>query len=211
MTRRALAALAALLITAPASAQTVTFERLGMGEVPAGFQIGLTGDGLVGLWTTVRDGGAAGGVAFEQRTPDQTSNRFPLAIYSLFSAKDVGATVRFKSVAGHVHQAAGLAVRVIDENNYYVAVADCIANRITLNRVVAGRLEEIQGVVQPVATATWHELGLRAAGDAFTVSFEGAELFTVRDTAFGVAGHLALWTEADTIARFDRISARMAP
>ncbi len=73
-----------------------------MGSLPRVFTADLTGEGLPRLWSVVADPEAADGRALEQRTPDPTDHRFPLAIYEPVVAQDVEANIRFKTVYGKV-------------------------------------------------------------------------------------------------------------
>jgi len=45
-----------------------------------------------------------------------------------------------------------------------------------------------------------------AEGERFTVSYDGKTLFGVTDTTFAEAGGVALWTKADSVTRFDRLT-----
>jgi hypothetical protein len=54
-------------------------------------------------------------------------------------------------------------------------------------------------------------LALRAEGERFTVAYDGRTLFSVTDKTFGEAGGVALWTKADSVTRFDRLSITPLP
>ena len=74
--------------------------------------------------------------------------------------------MRFKPVAGRVDQAGGIAVRVLDADNYYVVRANALEDNVRFYRVVKGRREQIDGVNTKVASNEWHSLGLKAQGRA---------------------------------------------
>ena len=57
-----------------------------------------------------------------------------------------------------------------------------------------------------MAANEWHTLALKAAGDRFTVSFDGKALLSAQDGTFSDAGKVALWTKADSVTYFDTIS-----
>lgn len=195
-----------LFLASPACGQTVTFDTEPLGLTPVAFDLALTGSGMVGSWGVVEDAEAAGDRALEQRTADPTDYRFPLAIYRPTVARDVEASVRFKPVSGKVDQAGGLAVRVVDANNYYVIRANALENNVNFYRVVAGRRQQIKGTDAKVASGQWHSLGLRAEGDRFTISYDGRELFSATDQTFGAEGRVALWTKADSLTRFSELT-----
>jgi hypothetical protein len=208
---RACAVTAALVLASAALAQTVTFSGVPVGSLPPQFESALTGNGLEGLWAVVQDDTAQGGRALEQRTPDPTDDRFPLAIYQPVVTRDLEVSVRFKPVAGRVDQAGGVAVRVLDADNYYVVRANALENNVRFYRVVSGKQQQIAGADTQVTSGQWHTLTLRAEEDRFTVSFDGRELFSARDQAFGAEGRVALWTKADSITRFDQLAISSLP
>ena len=70
-------------------------------------------------------------------------------------------------MAGKVDQAAGIAVRLADADNYYVARANALEDNVRFYRVVAGRREQLDGANLKVTPNEWHTLGLRAEGRAF--------------------------------------------
>lgn len=210
ITLAALAAVAAAIPT-PASAQTIGFGDTSVGALPKDFATALTGQGQPGRWEVVEDTGAAGGRALAQLSPDGTDYRFPLAIHQGNAPADVEVTTRFKSVSGKVDQAAGLAVRLVDHNNYYVARANALEDNVRFYRMVKGRRQELAGANLKVASGQWHTLTLRARGNRFAVSFDGKPLFTHTDATFAGAGKVALWTKADSVMRFERLEIKPLP
>jgi hypothetical protein len=198
-------AVALTVLPGAARAETVTFAGVAIGTLPKDFETGLTGQGLPGLWTVVPDDTAPDGRAIEQRTADPTDYRFPLAIYTPMVARDLEASVRFKAVAGKVDQAGGLAIRLLDPDNYYVVRANALEDNVRFYRVVSGKRQQLGGADTRVTPGEWHTLSLRAQGDRFTISFDGRELFSATDKAFGVEGRIALWTKADSVTRFNHL------
>ncbi|WP_046869412.1 hypothetical protein [Microvirga massiliensis] len=199
------AALVASLLAAPAVAQEISFADAPVGALPKDFVSALTGQGRPGRWEIVEDRTATGGKALAQLDSDRTDYRFPLAILELPLPADVEVTVRFMPVSGRVDQAGGVAVRLTDRNNYYLARANALENNVTFYRVVAGKRQQIAGAKTKVTLGAWHDLTLRAEGNAFTVLFDGRQALTARDERFGAPGKVALWTKADSITRFDRL------
>jgi len=205
-------ALAMVLVASagPGEAEQVTFAATRIGNLPAQFEPGLTGRGLDPLWGVVADEGAEGGRALEQRTPDPTENRFALAIYKPVVFRDGEVSIRFKPVAGRVDQAGGMAVRLLDAQNYYVVRANALENNVRFYRVVRGKREQIAGADVKVASGRWHTLTIRTKADRFVVGFNGEQLFEATDRSFGAPGRVAFWTKADSITRFDRITIQPA-
>jgi hypothetical protein len=214
MVRQAIAAISAALVVAltpPTGGAQVTttsidVATMAVGGAPPGFVGGLTGQGTAGQWSVVADASAASGRAIAQTSADSTDYRFPLAIYQGVSAKDVEVSLRFKPVGGTVDQAGGIAIRLASPDDYYVVRANALEDNVRFYRVVKGRRQQIAGVNTKVASGQWHELALRAEGNRFAVAFDGKELFTATDATFANAGMVALWTKADSVTHFDRIT-----
>jgi hypothetical protein len=189
----------------------IAIEKMDVGKPPAGFEFARTGQGGPAQWAVVSDPTASGGRAIEQSSTERTDYRFPLAIYTPLSVKNGDVVVRFKSVAGKVDQAGGIAMRLIDSSNYYVVRANALEGNVRFYRVVKGSREELEGSNVKVSGNEWHTLGLKAEGERFTVTFDGKQLFTATDRTFTDAGKIALWTKADSVTRFDRIEINPLP
>ncbi len=189
----------------------ISIETMTVGTAPAEFDFGRTGQGAPAQWAVVADASAARGHAIEQTSIDTTDYRFPLAIHKQVSAGNVDVTVRFKAVAGKVDQAGGIVVRLSDADNYYVVRANALEDNVRFYRVVKGRREQLEGANVKVTAGDWHTLGLRAEGERFAIMFDGKQLFTANDRTFMGPGHVALWTKADSVTRFDQIEIRNLP
>jgi hypothetical protein len=209
MKHLAVAALSIGSMGVPADAQPsatiINVAAMNPGEPPPDFEFAHTGQGKLGQWVVVEEPSAQGGRAIAQTSGDPTDYRFPLAIFTPVSAKDVEVSVRFKPVSGKVDQAGGIAVRLASPDNYYVVRANALEDNVRFYRVVAGKREQLAGAAAKVASNQWHTLGLKAEGARFTVSFDGKQLFTAQDQTFSDAGRVALWTKADSITHFDSI------
>jgi hypothetical protein len=207
--KAALAASVPACVGSSASAETgasmIAIDQMKRGSAPAGFTFARTGRGEDGQWSVVEDDTASAGQAIEQVSTDRTDYRFPLAILDSFSAADLEVEIRFKAVGGRIDQATGIAVRLLDPDNYYVARANAMEDNVRFYRVVNGRREQLDGADLKVTANEWHTLGLRAEGERFTVSYDGNILFSVIDQTFGEAGGVALWTKADSVTRFDQL------
>ena len=184
----------------------IAIAKMTVGAAPADFEFARTGQGRPAQWTVSADGTASGGRAIEQTSTDTTDYRFPLAVYQKMSAQNVDLTVHFKAVAGKVDQAGGIAVRLSDADNYYVVRANALEDNVRFYRVVKGQREQLEGANTKVTANEWHQLGLRAEGERFTITFDGKQLFTATDRTFAGSGKVALWTKADSVTHFDTIT-----
>ena len=189
----------------------IAIDKMTVGAAPAGFEFARTGQGGPGRWAVTDDATATGGRAIEQTSTERTDYRFPLAIYQKMSARNADLTVHFKAVAGKVDQAGGIVVRLADADNYYVVRANALEDNVRFYRVVKGQREQLEGANIKVTANEWHQLGLRAEGERFTITFDGKQLFTATDRTFTAAGKVALWTKADSVTRFDRIEIKTLP
>jgi hypothetical protein len=189
-------AFAGSVVLAQRGAPMIAIEKMDVGAAPADFDFGLTGQGKPGQWVVTSDASATGGRAIEQ---------------SSASAQNVDVSVRFKAVAGSVDRAGGVALRLVDFNNYYVARANALEDNVRFYRVSNGRRIQIAGANLKVSHNEWHTLGLKAEGESFTVTFDGKELYLATDKSITAAGRVALWTKADSITRFDRIEIKTLP
>jgi hypothetical protein len=202
-------------IGAPASAEgdinMIQIDQMTVGKPPSGFSFAHTGQGGDGAWTVVADPTAKEGVAVEQTSTDTTDYRFPLAIHASLSEKNLRAEIRFKAVGGKVDRAGGIAVRVEDLDNYYIARANALENNVRFYRVVGGKRQQLGTADIRVTSGEWHTLALEARDQRFLVTYDGAALFEVTDHTFTEAGGVALWTKADSVTRFDMMTITPIP
>ncbi|HEY2135876.1 MAG TPA: family 16 glycoside hydrolase [Xanthobacteraceae bacterium] len=189
----------------------IAIDTMSVGAPPADFDFGRTGEGGQAQWSVVADTTASSGRAIEQSSSERTDYRFPLAIYRPLSARNVDVSLRFKAVAGNVDRAGGIAVRLIDADNYYVVRANALEDNVRFYRMVKGRRQQVAGADVKVSAGAWHTLGLRADGNRFTVTFDGKDLYVATDDTMADAGRIALWTKADSVTRFDRIEIKTLP
>jgi hypothetical protein len=173
-------------------------------ESPVAFQPMLAGKGGPVAWNVIDDPTApAGAKVLAQTSKDKTDDRFPLAVFDQPVLQDLDMAVHFKPVSGEVDRAAGIAVRLADRDNYYVARANALEDNVRLYRVVKGDRQQFAGANIKVPSAVWQELRLIARGSRFEVYLEGRSLFSAVDTTFATAGRVALWTKADSVTSFD--------
>lgn len=203
----ALAAIWSGGVEAQAPGWVLDFEDqpLGPARVCTG---GLTGGGGGVDWRIIEDADSpAGPRVLAELGGDSTSNRFPLCIFPDFSSHDVDITVAFKAVSGSIDQAAGIAVRLQDEENYYVARANALEGNVRFYIVRNGVRRQLAGVDVAVPGQLWQTLGLRVSGTTAEVRFNNRTLFSFAEvTEFAEAGGVALWIKADSVTDFDDLA-----
>jgi hypothetical protein len=193
------------------SATNINIGNNEVGASPAEFELSPLGNGKQGLWTVVRDTTAKAGLAIERAGVQTTEDRFPLAIYKTASFKNAAISLRLKAAGGKSDQGGGIAVRLRTPESYYLVQLDALRNRVLFSLVSNGASEEIAGVDADIASHTWHTLAVRAKDDEFAVSLDGIWMFTAFDKTLSQAGRIALWTEGDSLTRFDSITITPLP
>jgi len=206
---------AALLgFAAVANAQTtMNFDSDPVGALPAGWKSAMTHAGGAPKWQVAKDDSAPSKPnVLAQLSSDDTSARFPMAIYEGASFTNGELSVKFKPVSGEEDQAGGLVWRYRDENNYYLTRANAREDNVVLYKVQNGRRSSLApigtpprtyGVKQKVASGVWHTLRVTFQGPNFSVYLDGKKLFDVEDATFSGAGKVGLWTKADSVSYFD--------
>ena len=146
------------------------------------------------MWLIAQDDAAHANV-LAQTDADATDYRFPLAVYTEFTAKDVDLSVQFRAVSGKGDQGAGLVWRYQDANNYYVTRCNALEDNCTIYHVVKGSRQAFLNKNVKVATNVWHTLRVQASGDHFVVTFDGMIVLDARDATFKDAGKVGMWTK----------------
>src|SRR5262245_13650478 len=96
-----------------------------------------------GRWEVVVDTAAAGGRAVAQVSANATENRVPRLIYMPTVPADVEVRTRLRPISGHIDQAGGLAIRLIDPHNYYVVRANALEGNVRFYKVAGGQRQEL--------------------------------------------------------------------
>jgi hypothetical protein len=206
---RSLVFLALLVLPAPAHAQLVAPLTTSDGRIAC--QQGMTGVGRAVRWEAVPDKQALGGWALSETAGDATDLRFPLCISTQTVARDLDATLRFVLVSGTHEQAAGLVLRAQDANDYYVAKASAKDSSVRLYRMAGGRRAELGAKKVPLRTGEQYALRVIARQDRFEVFLDDKSLFKVTDASLMRPGTVGVWSQADSITRFQSLLVAEAP
>ena len=193
-----------ICIAAQVGERRVDFENDEVGRLPRFFTPAVTNDRKEGKWLVEDvEGAPSGKHVLAQRDATDDADRFALCLYDSDKVVDIDVEVQLNLIDGKTDQAAGVAARCIDRNNYYVARADAKAGNVRLYAVVQGKPTQIGS--QPVAAdpKKWHKLRLVVSARHFQVYFNDVLLFEVDDDAHRDGGQVGVWTKADTVAQFD--------
>lgn len=193
--------------TAFANASHVSFDGDSTNALPAGWVTAQTGAGQPD-WQLVREASAP---SQPHALKQSGVADYPLCVLTNPAIRDGFVETAFKSLSGEKDQAGGVIWRYRNANNYYLCRANALENNVVLYKVENGKRSSLNivgraagyGVDAPVARAQWHRLRVEFFGPRYRVFFNGQHLFDVDDSTFSSAGHIALWTKADSVTLFD--------
>ncbi len=188
----------------------VTFDRLPVGQGPAGWAVAISGEGQP-RWTVEADETAPSKPGVLKQSGVVARPSYPLCLLEGVSMRDGYVEVKFKTVTGEIDQAAGVVWRYQDAGNYYICRANALEDNVVLYKVEGGKRTALDvvgrqggyGVATKVAPGVWQRLRVEFAGSRAKVFLDGKGLFEVEDATFGATGRVGLWTKADSVTLFD--------
>lgn len=198
--------LAALPVTAQTPAVVVSFNDMTTGQPPLGFTTGLGGTGASSIWRIEDDPRAPRGKVLMQKSTDSSSLRYPICMYDGIRTLNGDVSVSFNIVSGKIDQVAGIALRVADTGNYYLARASAKDNAVTLSRFVGGSGSDLTSASVKVPAGTWQTLRFKIDRDRLTVYLNGQQVIDWSDNRHTREGRIGLWTRADAVTMFDDLS-----
>lgn len=186
--------------------KTFNFDRMDLDKTPLDFTVDQTHEGGSPSWLIKHDSHAATGEkVLAQMSNDATKDRYPLCIYKDFVARDAAVSMQFKTMTGKVDQAAGIVVRYLDKDNYYVARANALESNVRVYKVEKGKRVQIASATVDITGRQWHTLEIKAKGSQFEVFYDGQRVIQAEDKTFDEPGKVGLWTKADSVTYFDRL------
>lgn len=194
--------ISALACACPTLAETVGFDNQRPGTAPAGWTAAVTGRGG-SVWTVEAAPDAPSAPHVLKQSAVGT---YPLCLKDGSNLTDGFVEVRFKAISGREDQAGGVVWRARDRNTYYVARANALENNVTIYHTIGGRRVSFESVDVAVAANRWHRLRVDFSGDRFTVWFDERAVIDATDDSISGAGHVGLWTKADSVTLFDDFS-----
>ena len=189
-------------VLAAATPDVVNFDSATAGQPPAGWTGTKTGSGNA-KWTIEKDDTAPSKPNVLKQSGVAT---YPVAFKNDTSLKDGFVEVKFKPISGREDQAGGVAWRLKDANNYYVARANALEDNVTIYDTVNGNRTERKRTNMKVATNQWHTLRVDFQANHFTVTLDGTKAIDWDDDTFKDAGKVGVWTKADSVTLFDDFS-----
>jgi hypothetical protein len=189
-----------------------TWQIAPAGGLPAGAVV------VDGTWTVRPETGAPGsGAAVCEVAGGPTGimpldfvlvdKRFPLLALDAPVGADLAIEARFKLLGGNVDRAAGIALRIRDQGNYYVVRANALETNVNLYKFVDGRRSTIREARAEVPSGVWQTLRVEAQGTSIRWSLNGRPLGQVEDPTYQ-SGGIGLWTKADSVSCFAGLQLR---
>jgi hypothetical protein len=199
MKRLIAATLTGFLLAYASRAETINFDDVGVGKLPAHWTGSEAGKGE-SRWAVVADDSAPSKANVLKQSGEAT---YAVCIKEDTSIKDGFVEVKFKPVSGNEDRAGGIIWRCQDADNYYSACANALENSVTIYHTIDGSPTEMQRAEIKVVPKQWHILRVDFRGPHFTVSLDGKKAFEWDDETFRDAGKIGLWTKADSVTLFD--------
>ena len=191
--------LTATVLAAATPMETVNFDTAPTGQAPAGWTCTRTGSGDA-KWTIEKDDTAPSRPNVLKQSGVAT---YPVCFKNDTSLQNGFVEVKFKPISGKEDQAGGVAWRLKDANNYYVARANALEDNVTIYDTVNGRRTERKRANMKVAPNQWHAFRVDFQGNHFTVTLDGKRAIEWDDGTFKDTGKVGVWTKADSVTLFD--------
>jgi hypothetical protein len=118
------------------------------------------------------------------------------------STDNANITMKFKIVSGEKARSVGMIVRFIDDQHYFVLMADSMANRLSLCKQTPEFLICSYDKQISIAPGEWHSLNAIVSSQGIAATLDNHLLIRANDHNY-VSGQIGLWTKADTEAYFD--------
>jgi hypothetical protein len=208
---------------AGAAERKFDFSAFPEDRIPPVFRSTVTGSGKPGDWKVIMDEMAPTLPPLSPQAPvvtkravlaqldrDPTDEHFPLLIFEAETFGDFVLTTLFKTVQGEKERMAGIAFRIQNETNYYVARASSLGNTFRFYKVIDGQREALIGPEIQIPSGVWHQLTIDCKGNQIRFLLNGKQIMpTLTDNPFGNAnkgfwstGKIGFWTKSDSVSYF---------
>jgi len=191
------------------AAEQWTFEDATADKLPAGWSSAKTGKGEGSVWKVQEDNSAPAGPHVLTQTSSAGPNpMFNLCVLDKSNYKDVDVGVSFKALTGRNDQGGGPVWRYTDANNYYIARMNPLEDNFRLYKVVKGRRMQLASADVKAPAGKWHTIRVVQKGEHIQCYLNGKLQLDAKDETFTAAGKVGLWTKADAVTSFDKLTVR---
>lgn len=178
------------------------FDDLENGALPDGWVA------LNGTWAVATNASAPTPNKVLQQSA--TDRSFPLIVNTdAGNYTDVEVATKFNVINGTLAQAGGVAFRVKDANNYYVARANGNEANYAIFHTINGKREKMAEGAAPTGLNTWLSIRVEAKGNHITLYAGNTKVVETNETNADAptSGYVGLWTKDDSIVQFDDFEA----
>ncbi len=198
-----------------AAERAFDFTEAPTNQTPPGCFSTVAGEGQPGVWRIRQDDlplalprlspnapGTFKQAVVAQLARDATDEHFPLLILGDETYGDFTLTTRFKIVDGLTEQMAGIAFRIQDEKNFYVARASSLGGTFYFYKFEKGVRFPPVGNNLAIEKGVWHTLTVECKATSIHLLLDGREAMpTINDPTFS-RGKIGFWTKSDSITYF---------
>lgn len=219
--------IALLLVTAlaaPAVERKLDFSDCPVDQTPTNFHSTVAGLGKPGTWKVLLDDAPSAlptqpghrpivtkKPVIAQVAQDPTDEHFPMLIYDGEIFDDFTLKTRFKIMGGGMDEMAGIAFRIQDEKNFYVARASVLDGTFRFYRVIDGMRDKLIGPPVPIPKKEWQDLTITCEGNDIHILLNGKEIIPMITDSTFIKGKIGFWTKSDSIAYFSDTSITYTP
>jgi pyruvate,water dikinase len=130
---------------------------------------------------------------------------FPMAIAKESDVSEARLMVRTKSVAGSIDQAGGLAFGIRNIGNYFVLRVNALENNVMLFEYMKNRRLTRATVHKEIKKDQWYLIAVEITGNTLK-GYLDDELVMEYTAERPLAGYVGLWTKADSVTYFDKLT-----
>ena len=118
-------------------------------------------------------------------------------------------SVKFKANSGHEDQGGGIAWRVGDKNNYYVARYNPLEDNLCFYYVKNSYRRLLNSATVVLDQEHWHSMKIIQRNNHYTIYLDSKNILQGDDTTFTNAGGVGIWTKADALTSFKDLQVKI--
>lgn len=180
------------------------FERVALGALPKGWVVDATDSrGRLAKWEVRSDSLRPKGTRHVLALTKPTQSSYNLCYNPSISFKNGTIAVRFRANSGRIDQGGGIAWRILDANNYYVARYNPLEDNFRFYHVIDGVRTMICTKEGIRLHKGWHTMRITHKVHRFSGYLDGAKLLECKDGTINSSGAVGVWTKADAATSFD--------
>ncbi|MBI4243524.1 MAG: PDZ domain-containing protein [Planctomycetes bacterium] len=190
----------------------VSFDNISEGTIPEGWREGATKpSGKLAEWEVVNDPHKSGNKIMSlTKVYSKSEDVFNLCWTGGIRFTDGVIRVKILAREGMVDQGGGIAWRIVDDSNYYIARYNPLEKNFRVYYVVDGHRQILDSADADIAAREWVTIEIHHSGDSIEGWLDGKKLFSVKDRSIMREGGVGLWTKADAVTYFDDFSIEFA-